>query len=398
MHVAIITIGAFGHVLPTLPYLKELTSRGVRVTYFSSENFRQTITDRGAEFVPFETNLTNQGKPADDIGKNLIAELPLRFLSEADYVASQILPILKEDKPDVIVHDQLAIAGRLVAKVLGLPTIQFYTSFAANEHFSVARNFPPVPANDPARLAADQLAVKISAEYGIKHLGMFEIFEDKGDLNISVLQRKFHPAGDTFDNSFIFTGAQIAPRDNSGTWQPPSGDRPLVYASLGTLFNDQPEFYKMLFAAVKDLPINLVTAIGNSVKAESLGSIPPNVTTGAYLPQLDILEKASLFVTHAGTGSVMESIYYGVPMIGIPQMPEQIFTAMQLEKLGLGKAILDKEHLSAELLHDMIRAVLNEPLYRKIADEFKADMRNSGGASLTAQSIIDFVSRMQQNL
>jgi len=61
MHIAVITIGAFGHVLPTLPYLKELTSRGVRVTYFSSENFRQTITGRGAEFVPFETNLTNQG-------------------------------------------------------------------------------------------------------------------------------------------------------------------------------------------------------------------------------------------------------------------------------------------------------------------------------------------------
>jgi len=391
MHVAIITIGAFGHVLPTLPYLKVLTSRGVRVTYCSSENFRKTITDRGAEFVPFETNLTNQGKPADDIGKNLIAELPLRFLAEAGFVASQLLPVLAQDKPDVIVHDQLAIAGRLLAKALDLPTIQFYTSFSANEHFSVARNFPTVPADDPARLAADQLAEKISAEYGIKHLGLFEIFEDKGDLNISVLQRKFHPAGDTFDDSFIFTGAQIAPRDNSGTWQPPAGDRPLVYASLGTLFNDQPEFYKMLFAAVKDLPVNLVTAIGNSVKPESLGEIPANVTTGAYLPQLDILEKASLFVTHAGTGSVMESIYYGVPMIGIPQMPEQIFTAMQLEKLGLGKAIIDKEQLTAELLHAKIKKMIGDPSYRQTAADFMADMRNSGGASLTAQSIIDFV-------
>lgn len=394
MHVAIITIGAFGHVLPTLPYLKELTSQGVRVTYFSSENFRDTITSRGADFVPFETRLTNQGKPADDIGKNLIAELPLRFLSEADFVARQILPILAQDKPDVIIHDQLAIAGRLVAKALNLPTIQFYTSFAANEHFSVARNFPPVPENDPARLAAAQLADQLSADYGIKHLGLFEMFEDKGDLNIVVLQRKFHPAGDSFDSSFIFTGAQIAPRDNSGTWQAPAGDRPLVYASLGTLFNDQPEFYKMLFEAVRDLPVSLVTSIGNNVKAESLEPIPDNVTTAAYLPQLEILEKASLFVTHAGTGSVMESIYYGVPMIGIPQMPEQIFTAMQLEKLGLGKAILDKDLLTASLLHDLIAEMIDEPSYRQAADSFKADMRLTGGASLTAQSIIDFVRQL----
>lgn len=52
------------------------------------------------------------------------------------------------------------------------------------------------------------------------------------------------------------------------------------------------------------------------------------------VPQLDILSQASVFITHAGMGGTGEAIYYGVPMIAIPQMEEQAITARQIESWG----------------------------------------------------------------
>lgn len=84
IHLAIVSIGAYGHVNPTLPLTAELVRRGNRVTYFTTEAFRKEITFTGADFVPIESVITNQGKPAENVNEDLIPELPLRFLSEAE--------------------------------------------------------------------------------------------------------------------------------------------------------------------------------------------------------------------------------------------------------------------------------------------------------------------------
>ncbi len=387
MHIALITIGASGHVNVTLPFVTELVRRGVRVSYFATENYRKTVEFTGANFIAFESVLH---KPGEDIAKDMIAELPLRFLTEADHIITQILPILEQDRPDAIIYDTLALAGRLAIAALGVPAIQVYASYAANDKFSSAKFFPPIPDTHPARAAAKELANDLTQRYGVPHLDIFEIFEGAADFNIVFILRAFQPAGETFDDHFVFTGAQIAPRDNAGTWQAPAGDKPLIYASLGTLFTDWPEFFIMLFAAVKDLPVNLVASIGNSVKIESLGEIPENVTIARYLPQLDILEKADLFVTHAGTGSVMESLSYGVPMIAIPMMPEQGITATRLAELGLGITFHDKSKLSTEVFKSTIQELLGNPAYKAKADFMKEEMKKSGGYKMSAAKAIEY--------
>jgi len=391
MHIAVVTVGAYGHVNTTLPFVAELKRRGVRITYFTTENFRAAVTFTGADFVPFDSLLTKQGEADKDINKDMMAELPLRFLSEADNVISQVLPVLEKDRPDAIIYDTLALAGRIAAKALGVPSIQIYTSYAANAKFSISRNFPPVSDEHPARVAANALAKELTKRYGVPHLDLFEIFEGAADLNIVFMLRAFHPEGDAFDNRYVFTGAQIAPRDNSGTWHAPAGDKPLVFASLGTLFNDWPEFFLMLFDAVKDLPVNVAAAIGTTIKPESLRTIPKNVTLAPFLPQLDVLAKASLFITHAGTGSVMESIWFGVPMIGIPRMPEQILTAMRVEELGLGKAFPDKNQVASKSLRTAIEEMLNNKFYRNQVANFQKNMKSSGGYELTAKTILEFL-------
>lgn len=392
MHVAIITVGAIGHVMPSLPVTAALVNRGVRVSYFTSDFFKNTIEMTGAKFCPVTTVLTKQGQADKGVEEDMVAQLPLRFLSEGANAIEQILDVLNSDKPDVIVADSVALAGRMAACKLNIPLIMIFTSYAPSAYFSTAQKLPKVPDTHPARAEAHRLADEMTSKYGVKHLDINEIFEGVGELNIVMLQRAFHPAGDMYDDRFVFAGAQIAKRVNSGTWSAPKGGLPIAYSSLGTIFNNWPEFFKMLSKAVSGMPVHMEAAIGTAITEESLGTLAENMHVSAFQPQLDILEKASLFITHAGTGSVMEAIYYGVPMLAIPQMDEQFLTATQLEKLGLG-IMLNKQEVTSELLRASIEKLLTDKSYAERLRVFKADMRASGGCELAAEAIIDFVNK-----
>ena len=133
-----------------------------------------------------------------------------------------------------------------------------------------------------------------------------------------MMQKKLVPNYETFDDSFVFTGVQIGKRTAFGSWKAPDNGKPLLYSSLGTAFNNWPEYYPILFDAVRDLDINVFAALG-SIDPASLKNIPANVEVGQMVPQLDILSQASVFITHAGMGGTGEAIYYGVPMIAIPR-------------------------------------------------------------------------------
>ena len=141
MHIAVVSLGAFGHVNPTLSFVTELVNRGVRVTYFSTENFRNIIEPTGAKFVAMkswmaENDKHNEDKKDDDKGgqeENVAAVVPFLFLNEAGAYIDDILAVLKEDKPDAILHDFAGIAGTMAADVLGVPNIMLYTSYPSND-------------------------------------------------------------------------------------------------------------------------------------------------------------------------------------------------------------------------------------------------------------------------
>lgn len=88
------------------------------------------------------------------------------------------------------------------------------------------------------------------------------------------------------------------------------------------------------------------------------------------VPQLDLLSQASVFITHTGMGGTGEAIYYGVPMIAIPQMEEQSITTRQIEKTGIGVAFLDKSAITSASLKEAIEKLLNDTSYRRTAKEF----------------------------
>ena len=391
MHIAFVSLGAFGHVNPTLSVVSELVKRGVRVTYFCTENFKNIIEPTGAKFVAVPSWMAQQaGQPEGGADEDVGATVPFLFLSEAGSYIDPILEVLKADKPDAIVHDFAGIAGTIAADALKVPNVMLYTSYPSNESYSMAASFESVPATHPLRVAADQIAEGFVAKYGCRKMTVKEIFDGQGDFNLVMMQKRLVPHNESFGDNFVFTGVQIGKRTTFGSWKAPDNGKPLLYSSLGTAFNNWPEYYPILFDAVRDLDINVFAALG-SIDPASLKDIPANVEVGQMVPQLDILSQASVFITHAGMGGTGEAIYYGVPMIAIPQMEEQAITARQIEKLGLGCAFLDKNDITAESLKAAIQKLLTEPSYKATAQEFSADMKDLGGAVASADALMSIL-------
>ena len=308
-----------------------------------------------------------------------------------DTVAPEyVLDTLKNDKPDAVVHDFAGIAGTIAADNLKVANVMLYTSYPSNDSYSVAAGFENCPPDHPLRKAAAQLAQTYAEKYGCRLLTVKEIFDGHGDFNLVMMQKKLVPNYETFDDSFVFTGVQIGKRTAFGSWKAPDNGKPLLYSSLGTAFNNWPDYYPILFDAVRDLDINVFAALG-SIDPASLKDIPANVEFGQMVPQLDILSQASVFITHAGMGGTGEAIYYGVPMIAIPQMEEQAITARQIKKLGLGCAFLDKKAITSEGLKAAIVKLLTEPSYKETAHAFSEDMRSLGGAKASAEALLAYL-------
>ena len=397
MHIAVVSLGAFGHVNPTLSFVTELVKRGVRVTYFTTEDFRKIIEPTGAKFVPVHSWMASnapQNEKKEEGGKeeSVAAVVPFLFLNEAGAYIDDVLAVLREDKPDAILHDFAGIAGTMAADVLGVPNIVLFTSYPSNDTYSVAESFSGIPDDHPMRIAANEIAEGYVKKYGCRKMTVKEIFDGQGDLNLVMMQKRLVPNNESFDDSFVFTGVQIGKRAAFGSWTAPDNGKPLLYSSLGTAFNNWPEYYPILFDAVRDLDINVFAALG-AIDPESLHDVPANVELGKMVPQLDILSQASVFITHAGMGGTGEAIYYGVPMIAIPQMDEQAITARQIEKTGLGVAFLDKSAITSESLKAAIEKLLSDPSYRNTAKEFSDDMKALGGAQASADAIIKFLEK-----
>ncbi len=114
--------------------------------------------------------------------------------------------------------------------------------------------------------------------------------------------------------------------------------RSLAYCSLGTYssnYRHRNRFFQTVLAVFRQRPDwQLVLQAGED---DDLPSSSDNVIVSARVPQLALLERASLFITHGGFSSIRESVYFGVPMIVFPCWLDQHGNAARVlfHRLGL---------------------------------------------------------------
>lgn len=164
--------------------------------------------------------------------------------------------------------------------------------------------------------------------------------------------------------------------------------RPLVYASLGTLQNRVAGTFRIIAEACSGLDAQLVISTGNGVAPEALGDLPGRPVVVPYAPQLELLRRAALAVTHAGLNTVLDALSAGVPMVAIPVTNEQPGIAARVAWAGAGEAITLKQ-ATPDRLRALISKVREDPAYRSAAERIRDSIRSSGGGAPRAAEMIE---------
>jgi zeaxanthin glucosyltransferase len=162
--------------------------------------------------------------------------------------------------------------------------------------------------------------------------------------------------------------------------------RPLVYASLGTLQNRLPEVFHVIAAACAGVHAQLVIGLGAGLQPEEIGELPGDPLVQSYVPQFQLLERASLMVTHAGMNSTLECLAQGVPMVAVPITHDQPNIAQRIAWTGTG-TMVPLEALSVERLRDEINRVLTDPTYRQAAVRMKQQIQQADGLNRAADLV-----------
>ncbi|NQX70335.1 glycosyl transferase family 1 [Paenibacillus alba] len=385
--------GSEGHINPTIGVVQELISRGEEVVYFSSEAFRERMEKTGASVRTFDDQKFIKAFISG--GRDYLLERINGLLLTADIVIPSVLEQIKDEHFDYIIHDSMFGCGRLLAQILKLPAINSCTSFAQTKE-SFDQMLEQLSLKIPTEIVKpihdnfQSLTVMVKDKYGVEIHSAYEVFCNPAPLTLVYTTREFQPSGEAFDQSYKFVGPSISSRLTQENFDLPAiKEKSPIYISLGTVFNQAIDFYKLCFEAFGNTDHAIVMSVGNRTQISDLGEIPANFIVKNYVPQTDVLQFAKLFITHGGMNSAQEGLYYGVPLIVIPQSADQPIIADQVAHIGAGIE-LQMENLTANQLREAADRVLSISSFKKAVANSKESFRKSGGYHQAVDDIFEF--------
>ncbi|MGT2846054.1 macrolide family glycosyltransferase [Streptococcus massiliensis] len=363
-----------GHTNPTLDLARTFVGLGHEVTYIHSPAWRDKIEATGATFVPYDNY--RAGKSAD--------------IKSWAWAYETVKRIGKDF--DCLVYEMLFTAGKSLADQLGLPSFRLFSTFALNEqvlsdfgrtggfYLTLIFRFPILQ-----RLLSRPLARRFAWRYADM---VREMVDNAPELNFVYTVKEFQVYPDQFPaEHYHFVGPSIGHRTESD-FDFSNFPDPIVYISLGTLLNNSPDFFKKCIQAFGNQKLSVIMSVGDKIDVKELGNLPDNIFLAPFLPQLQILERASLFITHGGMNSVNEALYYGVPMLVVPMGNDQPRVAQQVADVHVGKR-LNKRGLTVQQLQEAAGELLEDKSYQKRAQDFQNKCQTAGGNQKIAQLILD---------
>ena len=374
MKIAWFCIPAHGHTNPTLGLVKELTSAGHQVFYFSFEMFREKIEQTGARFIPcdgYDFDMEDK-ENADRVGKDKVFATEL-LVSSTLALDEMTTEKIKEIKPDVIVSDSVAFWGKLVAMKHRIPYVSSTTTFAFNRYS--AKYMKETPWDIVKMLfAMPKINKQIQRlrEKGYPVKGLLEIVQNDNETNTIVYTSKyFQPCSETFSDRYHFIGPSIRPV----TEPIRKMAEKTVYISMGTV-NRNPEFYRNCIHALAKTDWQVIISMGTN--PEHFDHLPDNIQIYETVDQMAVLSIADAFITHCGMNSASEGLYFKVPLVLFPQTPEQGAVAKRTEELGAGIRL---KSIAEEDILDALKQILTDPDYKNNAIRVSDSFHACGGAS-----------------
>jgi UDP:flavonoid glycosyltransferase YjiC (YdhE family) len=353
--------GGEGHLQPLLPLARAAAARGHEVVVSGAQSLRRAAA--GLEFVASGPDVVPQRvelRPFD-----LAAEL--RVVREA-YAgrfararAADVLGVCGERRPDVVVRDEFDFGAAVAAERLGIASACVLVN-ASGGFLGAARAGEPY--------------ARLRAEHGLPA-------GSRAELVLCPFPLSFRDPADPLPPAAVSFRA-IEPRRAA------AGGRPLVYVTLGTIFNTESgDLLARIVRGVRELPVDVVVTVGRTLDPGELGAQPRNVRVERFVPQDELLPRCAAAVSHAGSGSVAGALAHGVPLVCVPIGADQPLNAARCVALGAGLA-LDPLTLRPEDARDAVAEVLDEPAHRRAAERLRDELakQSSVGDAVAAMEAL----------
>lgn len=373
----------YSHIIQIEPLVKELCSRGNKVIVMSLKKNKELINSFGADFVEYPDNI----QPASALNTDYNVVIPkynqlineksyeeaINYFIEKDAKAvfdiknSQIksmVNIVKDYKIDIIFRDAVDKFGLILEKLLNIPTIGYMTHnlyskkfFEQNEKqlYSIwldNRNRIPKEYLKGFRNKVDMKFDQLSTKYGYK-INSYHQLDPLSDISILFSTEYIQPKESLyFDRQYVYVYPNHYRFDLENNISNSlkhfiSKYKNIIYISSGTIICQSFSYYKQFIDGLKNIDdIGVIISGGDctySITQYTKNNKINNVMIIKNAPQKYILSKSSLFITSGGQNSILESVYFEVPMLVTPLTSEQRLNGYIVQQKKLGLTTSDNE-------------------------------------------------------
>jgi zeaxanthin glucosyltransferase len=412
-HFGVLSYKGAGHLNPLIALSRQLVARGHDVTFIQTEELEERVRVHGLAFRSIGS-LGN--RPARRGGGEyrwqfmrdivVLRDGIDRIVYDMEFFLRQAPAALVAAGVDTLIMDEITLAGPTLAQILRLPYIVVSTSvphnFGWHRPQRIAEGTIPFERVRQALLEVSVLRMrgpvrsrldKLRRSRGLGSIRRIQqVYPELAhitqlprclDFPRGVIPRNFHFAG-----PFVDDAARPA---LDFPWERLDG-RTMVYASLGTSRSSDPGIFHLIAGACSELGLQLVISLGGRRDPESLSGLPGGPIVVKDLPQLQVLKRADMVISHGGLNTTLETLMEGKPMIVIPRAFDQHAVAARLEWWGVAEVLAMKE-LSMGRILAALRRILSESGYREAAMKMKVSIRSSCGLEHAADVIEESLRR-----
>jgi zeaxanthin glucosyltransferase len=413
MKIGFLSLPLTGHLNPMTALARKLQSRGHEVVFIGVPDIEPVVRAADLEFAPFCEN----EYPPGSVPKSWGAVATMHGLDVVRYTVRELTPALlkaalehlpariAETGVNALILDSVYLLLEIVPMHLRLPYVQIWNVLHWDFSGSTPLTLYSWPhETSPEALARNVAGLQIVSEFRRTLMPVAQSYAERNGLEIDWgnpaatvsklavitqtpkefdfpiphLPPQFYYAGPFHD----YEGREPIPFP----WEKLTG-KPLIYASMGTLVNGLNNVYRTILEAVSEFPeTQVVLSIGRNLDPGDLGPVPPNTIVLPIAPQIELLKRAVLCITHAGLNTALEALAQGVPMVAIPIGYDQPGVAARIAYHGVGEFV-EIGDLTARRLSELIGKVKSDRTYRDKARWFQKVLRETRGLDVAANII-----------
>jgi UDP:flavonoid glycosyltransferase YjiC (YdhE family) len=355
-----------GHYEPLVPLALAARAAGHTVAFASGEPIVDRARLAGFDAFPAgpDASFRAEWAPRHPGFDQLVGDAQRRFFLTEIFANLELVPraadlegIVDSWRPDLIVHEVAELAAPLVGTSRGIPYVDVSYGPLIGSSLLKATGEAAAPHWQARGLEAHPVAGLF------RHLYVDTCprsLQSREIASIAAVQ-PLRPAA-----------AEVSDAD-APDWLERLDQSALVYLTMGTVWNRDPEVFRVVIEAVRDDDIALVVTVGNENDPAALGPQPDNVIVHRYVPQGLLLPRCDAVVSHGGAATTLGALAFGVPLLFLPQGADQYANAERVVAAGAGRQLLRDER-SVDAVRTELRAVLGDASHRRAAERIQAEI------------------------